>query len=301
MNYGGRDEFKTLIVFPNAAEAIIKHRLDKGLPAVEVKELGYGNDEVAEIANLLHARLLSGRKATLHGFLDMLAEGWDVIWLITHGEEEGWYLSDGIVSVSETTTMIRSSGIFLTVMNTCSSEKVAREAARELGTAFICTVREVPDRQAFITGVIFAQKLAAGLDYVTAFEKARPGQDSTYVLIEARRGMTLDRPERPERPERLDRERYPSRGTMPDAETLIRFIRSVEDLDAIVNGSPRLGLPALKDVVKSLAEDIAEIKATLISIQDKQRIRTWMLWSMLIAIVLLLITVAVLGSQIGGL
>lgn len=295
MNYQGRDRVKTLVIYPNAAEAIIKRRADLGLPPVEVKDLSFGNDEIMELANTLDATLLSGRKATVHGFLDMLPQGWDIIWLITHGEEDGWYLSDGIVSVSETTTLVRASGAFLTVMNTCSSKKVAEEAAKELGTAFICTVKEVPDRQALITGIIFAQKLASGLDYVTAFEKAKPGQNSAYVLIEARNLMPPN-----ERPESRDQRFTPRPGTMPSDEVLNRVVESVRELERAVNGSHSLGLPPLRDMTNTLKQDVTDLRAivdrvlaTVAEIKKTQEERNRLIWGLVIAVVGLLFAVSI--------
>lgn len=291
MNYNGRDDVRVLVVYPDAAEGIARRRAELGLSPVAIEDLKYGREEVGEIVNLLRARLLSGQKATIHGFLDTLRDGWDIIWLVTHGEEAGWYLTDGLVSTSEMTAMIRSAGVFLTVMNTCSSYEAADKAAQELGTAFICTLQEVPDRQAFITGVLFAQNLAAGYDYVTAYELAKPGQSHPYVLIQARTVramMPFDR-------------QVPPRGQQPiDTDTIHRIIRATEDLDAIINGNQRLGLPALKDVVKSLQEDLKVIKAQLAQIQERQKMRNFMMWGMGITIVILLAAVGVLIFRLGG-
>lgn len=285
---------KVLVVYPDAAEAIAKRRKELGLPEIPIEKLKYGEDEVTEIVNKLHASVIRGPRANLYDLLHKLEEGWDVIWLVTHGEEAGWYLSDGLVNVSEMTTMIRSSGIYLTVMNSCASYRVAKKAAEELGTAFICTLTEVPDRQAFITGVIFAQKLAAGYDYQQAFELAKPGQEHPYIKIEARSEM---------------QQRPNSQGSQGntknvDSDTLQRFIKSVEDLDAIVNGNLKLGLPALKDVVKTLGDDSREVKNRLDSIQlqltgiqERQKVRNIIMWGMVAIIVILLLTVYYLGVR----
>lgn len=289
-NYQGKDNLKVLVVFPNVKNAIQQRRKALGLPEIEIAELEYGSEEVGELVNRLHATLLPGKRATIHGLLDVLEEGWDVIWLITHGEKEGWYLSDGLVNVSEMTSLIRSSGTFLTVMNTCSSYEVAAAAAEELGTAFICTLSEVPDRQAFITGVLFAQKLAAGYDYVTAYELARPGQKHPYVLIEARKPMRQERPERGRSNQPLDRD------------TFQQFVESVKELDQIINGSTRLGLPALKDirqVVENLQDDLQIIKVQLGDYDRRQRMRAYTMWTMAAILLVLTLIVTLIASKQG--
>lgn len=228
------------------------------LPPVPIKELEYGIDEVMQIVNLLGAKLLSGKQATIHGLLDILAQGWDGIWLVTHADESGWYLSDGIVNASETTTLVRSSETSLLVMNTCSSYEVAHKVAKELGTALICTVKEVPDRQAFITGVIFAQKIAAGYDYVQAYEAAKPGQNSTYELIEARSKVMPPN----------ERGRGFQDG-VADAQSFAKFTESVAELERIVYGSPRLGLAPLRELTVQLQRDVSELKNTLVNVQEQ--------------------------------
>lgn len=278
-----------LVVFPSVTNAILERRSSLNLPEIPVSDLEYGMDEVMQIVNLLGARLLSGKQATIHGLLDILAQGWDGIWLVTHAEEEGWYLSDGIVNASETTTLIRSSGTMLLVMNTCSSYEVAYKVSKELGTPVICTVQEVPDRQAFITGVIFAQKLATGLDYETAYYLAKPGQNSTYELIRANTAMSQS-----------ERGRG-SQGNTPDAQSLQRFIDSVAELERIVYGSPRLGLAPLRELTVNLQKDVTalsgqmtQMQAKLIEIQAAQKDRNRVFIVLTVVIVALVISVGLL-------
>jgi hypothetical protein len=296
MNYNGR-ELSVVVIYPPVAEAIAKYRNDRGLEPVAAEELKYGMDEVMTLVNTLGAKLLSGARANIHGMIEILDEGVDILWILTHGTEEGWFLADGIVTASETTSLVRSSGTFLTVLNTCSSYEVANAVAEELGTALICTIAEVPDRQAFITGVLFARHLASGADYITAYERAKPGQSHPYVLIPARREMTQN-----------DRERgrYAPGGQQPDAATFQRFFQSVEELERIVNGSPRLGLPPLRELTNKLQKELAEVKysieqvqATLAQIKATQQERNRLVLGMTIVIIALLISVGVLVMR-GG-
>lgn len=286
LNYHGGDHPKVLVIFPDAAKGIAQRRIELGLAPIEVKELQFGISEVVELVNRLDATLVAGTKAALTGLLDYFEESWDIIWLITHGEPEGWYLSDGLVNASEMTAMIRASGAWLTVMNTCSSEQVARKAAEELGTAFLATITEVPDRQAFITGVLFIQKLAAGYDYVEAWKLAKPGQSHPYLLIEARGTM----------PPPIDRNRTRN----PDEDTLQRFIASVQELDLILNGSQRLGVPGVRAVVAEIKEELRVIRVQLDQIQRRQQIRNWIMTGMAVILAAIVVTIVSLAVVQGG-
>jgi hypothetical protein len=133
-------------------------------------------------------------------------------------------------------------------MNSCSSHEVARAVADELGTAFVSTITEVPDRQAFITGRLFAQHLASGLDYVTAWDRARPGQKHPYILIEARGIKSMNPRERGGTPENLD------------MATLRSFIESVKELERIIYGDARFGLLPMRELTNQLKTDLENIK-----------------------------------------
>lgn len=276
-------ELRVLVVYPQVAGAIAAYYEKKGIAVAPPRELRYGLDEVMQVVNLLGAEILTGPQASLHGFLQILSQPYDVLWILTHGVEEGWFLSDGLVNASEMTALVRSSGIFLTVMNSCSSYEVAYEVASELGTAMVCTIAEVPDRQAFITGTLFARHLASGLDYVTAWEKAKPGQEHPYILIEATRPMNQSGRPRPS----------------SEDGTLNKLNNSIDELERIVYGSSRLGLPPLREMTNTLQKELSEIRttlrevqSTLSQIQSSQRERNRLIYSMITAIVILLVAVS---------
>lgn len=288
-NYNGNgvEALRVLVIYPDAAKGIAQRRIDLGLPPGEVRELKFGLAEVVELVNRLDATLVAGPKATLTGLLDYFDKSWDIVWLVTHGEEAGWYLSDGLVNASEMTGMIRACGAWLTVMNTCSSENVARQAAKELGTAFLATITEVPDRQAFITGVLFIQKLAAGYDYVEAWEAIKPGQAHPYLLIEGRGQMP-------------PQERTRSNNNNPDDVTIHKFIASVQELDLILNGSSRLGVPGVRGVVADIKEELKVIRLQLDQIQRKQQIRNWIMTGMFVLLVAVVIAIVAISTAQGG-
>lgn len=278
--------YRVVVVYPQVEEAVAAYWQVRGMQAPASLELRYGLDEVMQLVNLLGAQLLTGQDANILGILRILSEPTDILWLITHGVEEGWFLKDGIVTASETTSLVRSSNIFLTVMNSCSSFEVAQTVADELGTAFISTVTEVPDRQAFITGVLFARHLASGLDYVAAWERAKPGQRHPYVLIEAK-GMQLMNP----------RDRGGSSEDL-DPTALRRFIDSVRELERIIFGDSRLGLPPMREMTSKLQRDLDElrnkdlprIEAQLTEIVRRQDSRTrWIILQSIVTVILAII------------
>lgn len=278
MLYQGR-EIKILIVFPTMTEIKVDPQRGVRLTSIKLADLDYGFDEVNGIARLLDADVLSGKRATIHNFLEILQPGYDIVWLITHAQEEGWYLSDGLVSASETTSLIRSSGAFLTVMNTCSSYEVAKQAAKEIGSAFICTVKEVPDRQAFITGVLFAQKLAAGYTYQEAFDEAKPGQNRVYELIEATKKMS---------PTSRDSGReYYDRSIMVDPATIMRLIKTVEEIEVIVNGSERFQTRSIRHEIQEIKTELKNILVEQANVRAHRQLRSWLTWGFAMAVVVL--------------
>lgn len=146
-------------------------------------DLYYQADEVANTVNMLGARVLQGERATVHGLLAELENQWDILWFATHGTDEGVILTDGLLSTSELTSTIRSSRTQLTVFNTCNSIWSAHKIHNELLTYFVCTVREVPDRQAFFLGKLFAMHLRNGESFFDAYQLSRPGQDHAYIFL----------------------------------------------------------------------------------------------------------------------
>jgi hypothetical protein len=271
------DMYKTLVIAPRHPDLLM------------------ADDEVMQVVNTLDAKLLQGAQATITGLLAILREGWDIVWLVTHANEQGWYLSDGLVNASEMTTMVRSCGAILTVMNTCSSYEVAHTIHRELGTAFVCTIRPVPDRTAFITGTVFAQKIAAGLDFQTAYEAAKPGQNSTYTFLAAR-GTVMASPY----------DHRPQAGAAGDEISMIKD--SLRRLEALVSGNPQWNVtgvvPELRDIrteVRTLVKQVENLIADFADMRANQLFNRRLLVGLSTISGALLLTVVILLWQRGGL
>lgn len=140
-------------------------------------------NEVRAASMALHAVVLNG---TVHrkDVLDALAGHiWDIIWFATHGDATGIRLSDEPVSIADLTAIVRNSGAYLVVLNSCSSRYIGLELHYELGVDTITTETEANDLTAAQTGTLLARNLAAGITVRDAFERSRPGQHSLYYLF----------------------------------------------------------------------------------------------------------------------
>jgi len=140
-------------------------------------------DEVRAVSLALRPVILNGT-VTRRDVLDALrGHHWDVVWFATHGDQVGIQLSDGHISVSDLTAVVRSSGAWLVVLNTCSSRLVGLELHYELEVSVITTQAEIDDRTAYQTGALLAQALAESQDVVSAFSASKPGQGQNYLLF----------------------------------------------------------------------------------------------------------------------
>lgn len=107
---------------------------------------------------------------------------YDLLWLATHGTAEGIWLSDGILSASLLASLVR--GRFDTVfLNTCDSRDTAQMLQNETEASIIATIRSVPDKEAYQTGVLFAHWLKITGDVGIAYHNSKPGNNQTYIYL----------------------------------------------------------------------------------------------------------------------
>lgn len=148
---------------------------ESGLPAV--------GDEVRAVSVALRPVILNGT-VTRRDVLEALrGHQWDIIWFATHGDTVGIQLSDGHISVGDLTAVVRASGAWLVVLNTCSSRLVGLELHYELGVSVITTLAEIGDATAYQTGALLAEALAETKNVVAAFSASKPGQSQNYLLF----------------------------------------------------------------------------------------------------------------------
>lgn len=109
----------------------------------------------------------------------MLVTWCDILWLCTHGAQDGIMLSDGIVTIDTLVQLIR--GRFdAVILNTCTSIDVARAIQYDTSVTVIATISDVPDLEAFQTGALLAQALAKYSDIDRAYDTAK---NKTYVML----------------------------------------------------------------------------------------------------------------------
>jgi len=107
---------------------------------------------------------------------------YDVLWFAAHGSAEGVQLSDQLLTAEELVPLVRDR-FSLIVLNSCSSLLVAQLLQIEANVGVICTLMEVADRQAFITGSQFAAHLHETGNIITAYLASIPGRNRSYLFL----------------------------------------------------------------------------------------------------------------------
>lgn len=134
---------------------------------------------------------------------DVTSGEYDCFWHAGHATKDGLLLTDGILSASELTPLIRNR-FDLVVLNSCDSLLTAQMLQNETGAAVVATIVAVPDRLAFQTGALFARELARTGDISTAYQAAKPGNNRQYVLLGWGKKKVVDERSLDERLDRLE-------------------------------------------------------------------------------------------------
>lgn len=212
------------------------------LIAPRTENLLYVEEEVQSI-------MRSGLKVTpLIGnvtHVDVLREvekSYDVLWLCTHGTEEGVQLSDGILNMSLLVALVREK-FRLIVLNTCVSWKVAQMIQNETSAEVIATVIEVPDKEAFQTGTIFARELAKVASFEKAYYTARPGNNRTYIRLAGR--------------------------TVVNERTNSGVDEAVfQELQMAVFGNPRINFSGIMNELREIRRIVDELSLKMVAMQE---------------------------------
>lgn len=150
---------------------------DAALADVEAEARGLG-DALRPVA------LRNG--VTVRDVTDRIASrSWDVIWFACHGSASGIELTDGPLDTATLVPLVRASGAKLIVLNTCASDMIGIYLWAQTGAAVICTITDVPDKAAYVTGRLLADALGRGMEIDEAFNRSRPGdmaQSTRYRL-----------------------------------------------------------------------------------------------------------------------
>jgi hypothetical protein len=143
--------------------------------------LPYVDMEIQRVVTLLSPTLLLGEGATIESFVETTQnDDFDLIWFAGHGTQDGIIMSDGILGGDELTRAVRRSlpAVFI---NTCASMLTAISLHSRLGIRVIGTITDIDDEDAYRTGYLFAQSLAAGNSISAAYKDAKPEGDAQFI------------------------------------------------------------------------------------------------------------------------
>lgn len=241
-------------------------------------------EETTAVVNALTANLMQGN-VTASMVLDKVSEGWDIIWFMTHGTPSGILLSDGPLDAGNLTTFIRTSEARLVVLNTCQSIDVALAIHNELLTNLICTLREIPDRDAFFTGKQLAFQLARGKSFSQAYLAAKPGQNKDYIFLV---GKDRDKPSAVLASLPVEAP-GPNSGAKGHDEG--EYGDRIKRLDAIVSGDMLWGQEGLVNTVRTLLAAVNEVKRSVLVLQ---------IGAVALGILIFIILLTVVSIYIGG-
>ena len=155
-------------------------------------DLLFSDEEVQDVIRSgLTVTPMLGKVTSTELLREIEAANYDVLWLATHGEkrtnnfnpaEYGIQLSDGFMPASELVAQVR--GKFqLVYLNSCSSWHIAQQIQEDANITVIGTILDVPDRQAYQTGSLFASALGAGLAPYQAYKRSKPGGERIYMYL----------------------------------------------------------------------------------------------------------------------
>lgn len=232
--------------------------------------------EVSAVINRLGAQILDG-EIDADDVLEKLDEQWDIIWFAAHGDENGIHLSKGaILTASRLTSFIRTAGATLVVFNTCSSYQVAQTIYNELLIDFVCTIRRIPDEEAFFTGKQFAIHLARGKTPHEAYLAARSGGNLDYIFI-------------PKREQGIVALTSPTQN-IPEAMKVSDELRRLVEL---MDGNPRNKEPGFLTDMKSLKESVNQLQTDLRFL----KLGMWIMAGSSVVIALILLGVLLTGGN----
>lgn len=154
-------------------------------PSLTDSRLEFAAEELQRVINFLHPERVLVNAVTLQVIADQVADRqWDYVFILGHGSSQGIALSNGeFWTADELIQTFKGREPKLIYFNTCESLDVAVQAFESLGCSVIFTRVEIPDRQAFVTGVELARALSETKDIREAYERSRPPSSRNYILL----------------------------------------------------------------------------------------------------------------------
>lgn len=115
----------------------------------------------------------------------------DIMWFVSHGNQSGILLSDGMISISGIVQYVSAASPRLCVLNTCASEDIATAIASDTHVDIICTIAEINDTDAMRTGRLLSSELVTNDNFEDAYNRVRP-ISGRYRYVRAGR-ITINR------------------------------------------------------------------------------------------------------------
>lgn len=160
-------------------------------PHIEPIDLPQKTIEIASIQRYHDAVVLSGTVRDSDIAAAIVEEEYEIIWVISHGSDEGITLSDGILTAQALIQYVRVNESRLCVLNTCQSEEIALQIAAESGADVICTIGDIGNADALRLGQLLAGELAFVSNYRDAFDIVAPSESDYryYDAVDVNRGF----------------------------------------------------------------------------------------------------------------
>jgi hypothetical protein len=131
--------------------------------------------EVSTIQRNHETRLLSGVVRSEDVTAAITEDDYQIIWLVSHGIEDGVHLTEEILGVDALIQYAKSESIEMVVFNTCESENLALRVSGEAAVNVICTIATVDNVDAVRQGSLLAVKLTEDIDYREAYDAVSSG------------------------------------------------------------------------------------------------------------------------------
>lgn len=146
--------------------------------------LEYTGNEAAAIIDLMRkATPLIGRVTRKDFFEAVLGENYDLVWFITHTNQDGIHLSDGVLDIDHLAQFLQRSKPAV-ILNTCESERIAVSIHNITNKPVVFTISNIEDEEAAEFGILMATAL--GRDRLTltqAYELSIPPYNSKYFMV----------------------------------------------------------------------------------------------------------------------
>ena len=145
--------------------------------------LTYSGNEVSQIVNTLKDSVLLSGHVTHSDVMVQARSVFDIVWVISHMDENGIKLSDGYLSSQDFIQYFRRNKPKMIVLNTCNSVEAALDLHEELQSTIIATIVDVEDDLAYVTGAQLAHALSQGETAWDAYQNSKPGNNLQYRFI----------------------------------------------------------------------------------------------------------------------